>query len=89
MANLQLAMRLISAEAEVPGDRLRNGRLQNDQEWARVHRAIEVQWRRPHLYRRYPPINIFELRAKCRHCTKQHGIEDGPSRLPATHVGQW
>ncbi len=75
MANLQLAMRLISAEAEVPGDRLRNGRLHNDQEWARVHRAIEKFNDVPIFIDDTPAINIFELRAKCRRLRKQHGIE--------------
>lgn len=75
MANLQLAMRLISGEAEVAGDRLRNGKLHNDQEWARVHRAIEKFNDVPIFIDDTPAINIFELRAKCRRLRKQHGIE--------------
>lgn len=75
MGNLQLAMRLISAEAEVEGSRLRNGKLQNDQEWQRVHRAIEKFSNVPIYIDDTPGINIFELRAKCRRLRKQHGIE--------------
>ncbi|MBP6185287.1 MAG: replicative DNA helicase [Saprospiraceae bacterium] len=75
MGNLQLAMRLISAEAEVEGSRLRNGKLQNDQEWQRVHRAIEKFNDVPIFIDDTPGINIFELRAKCRRLRKQHGIE--------------
>ena len=75
MANLQLAMRLISAEAEIPGDKLRNGRLANDQEWQRVHRTIEKFDKVPIFIDDTPAINIFELRAKCRRLRKQHGIE--------------
>lgn len=75
MGNLQLAMRLISAEAEVEGSRLRNGKLQNEQEWQRVHRAIEKFSNVPIYIDDTPGINIFELRAKCRRLRKQHGIE--------------
>lgn len=75
MGNLQLAMRLISAEAEIPGDRLRNGKLHSDAEWKRVHHAINKFNDVPIFIDDTPAINIFELRAKCRRLRKQHGIE--------------
>jgi len=75
MGSTQLAMRLISAEAEVPGDKLRNGRLQGEQEWDRVRKAIDKFSEVPIYIDDTPAINIFELRAKCRRLRKQHGIE--------------
>lgn len=75
MGSTQLAMRLISAEAEVKGDRLRNGKLQGEQEWERVRSAISKFSDVPIFIDDTPAINIFELRAKCRRLRKQHGIE--------------
>lgn len=75
MGSLQLAMRLISAEAEVEGSQLRNGKLKSDAEWKRVHAAIEKFNNVPIFIDDTPAINIFELRAKCRRLRKQHGIE--------------
>lgn len=75
MGKIQLAMRLISAEAGIPGDRLRNGKLRNDDEWRRVRNAIEKFSEVPIFIDDTPAINIFELRAKCRRLRKQHGIE--------------
>jgi replicative DNA helicase len=75
MGSLQLAMRLISAEAEVEGSQLRNGKLKSDAEWKRVHAAIEKFNNVPIYIDDTPAINIFELRAKCRRLRKQHGIE--------------
>jgi replicative DNA helicase len=75
MGSTQLAMRLISAEAEVRGDQLRNGKLKGEQEWDRVRKAISKFNDVPIFIDDTPAINIFELRAKCRRLRKQHGIE--------------
>lgn len=74
MSNLQLVQRLISMEAEIPGSKLRNGKLE-DYEWQQLHSAIEKLSDAPIFIDDTPGINIFELRAKCRRLKMQHDIQ--------------
>jgi len=74
MSNVQLVQRLISMEAEIPGSKLRNGKLE-DYEWQQLHSAIERMSEVPIFIDDTPGINIFELRAKCRRLKKQHDIQ--------------
>lgn len=74
MSNVQLAQRLISMEAEVSSSKLRNGKLDND-EMARIVRAIDRISDAPIYIDDTPAINIFELRAKCRRMKTQHNLQ--------------
>lgn len=74
MSSLQLAQRIISMEAEIPGSKLRNGQLE-DYEWQQLHTAIERISEAPIFIDDTPGINVFELRAKCRRLKMQHDIQ--------------
>ncbi len=74
MANVQLVQRLISMEAEISGQKLRTGQLE-EYEWQQLHRAIEKMADVPIFIDDTPAINIFELRAKCRRLKQEHNIE--------------
>jgi replicative DNA helicase len=74
MASVQLVQRMISSEAEVEGNKLRNGKLANH-EWQQIHTAIEKMADVPIFIDDTPGINIFELRAKCRRLKQQHDIQ--------------
>lgn len=74
MSSLQLALRIISMEAEVSGQKLRNGQLE-DYEWPQLQRAIERISEAPIYIDDTPGINVFELRAKCRRLKMQHDIQ--------------
>ena len=74
MSNIQLVHRLLSLEAEIPGDKLRNGKLE-DYEWQQLHTAIEHLSESKIFIDDTPGINIFELRAKCRRLKMQHDIQ--------------
>jgi len=74
MSNLQLVQRLISLEAEISGQKLRNGQLE-DYEWQQLQSAIEKMSEVPIFIDDTPGINIFELRAKCRRLKMQHDIQ--------------
>ena len=74
MSNVQLVQRLISMEAEISGQKLRNGRLE-DYEWQQLQSAIERMSELPIFIDDTPGINIFELRAKCRRLKMQHDIQ--------------
>ncbi len=74
MASTQLVQRLISMEAEIPGSKLRSGKLE-EYEWQQLHTTIEKMSEIPMYIDDTPGINIFELRAKCRRLKMQHDIQ--------------
>lgn len=74
MSALQLAQRIISMEAEVSSQKLRNGQLE-DYEWQQLQSAIERISEAPIFIDDTPGINIFEIRAKCRRLKMQHDIQ--------------
>jgi replicative DNA helicase len=74
MANTQLVQRLISMEAEIPGSKMRNGKLE-PHEWQQLQSTVERLNNVPIFIDDTPAINIFELRAKCRRLKMQHDIQ--------------
>ena len=74
MSNLQLVQRLISMQCEIPGQRLRNGKLE-DYEWQVLQSTIEKMAEVPIFIDDTPAINIFEVRAKARRLKMQHDIQ--------------
>ncbi len=74
MASTQLVQRLISMEAEIPGSKMRNGKLE-DYEWQQLQTTVERLNSVPIFIDDTPAINIFELRAKCRRLKMQHDIQ--------------
>ena len=74
MSSTQLVQRLISMEAEIPGSKLRNGKLE-EYEWQQLHSTIERLSEAPIFIDDTPGINIFELMAKCRRLKMQHNIQ--------------
>ncbi|MEI6408435.1 MAG: replicative DNA helicase [Bacteroidota bacterium] len=74
MANTQLVSRLISMEAEIPGSKMRSGKLE-DYEWQMLQSTVEKLSQIPVFIDDTPGINIFELRAKCRRLKMQHDIQ--------------
>ncbi len=74
MSSVQLTQRLISMEARIPGDKLRNGVIADDQ-WKTLHDAIDRIGEAPIFIDDTPAINVFELRAKCRRLKMQQDIQ--------------
>lgn len=74
MANTQLVQRLISMEAEIPGSKMRSGKLE-DYERQQLVSTVERLSSVPIFIDDTPGINIFELRAKCRRLKMQHDIQ--------------
>ena len=73
MASVQLVQRLISMEAEINSNKLRNGQLE-EFEWRKLHAAVDKLSQIPIYIDDTPGINIFELRAKCRRLKQNHNI---------------
>ncbi len=74
MSSVQLVTRLISAEAQLPGDKLRRGDLK-EYEWQQLNSKINNLIDAPLFIDDTPSLSIFELRAKCRRLKAQHDIK--------------
>jgi replicative DNA helicase len=74
MSSIQLANRLIIAETDIPGDKIRNGRL-SEEEWKQLENRIKRLVQAPIYIDDTPAISIFELRAKCRRLMAQHKLD--------------
>jgi replicative DNA helicase len=74
MSSIQLANRLIIAETDIPGDKIRNGRL-TEEEWKQLDTRIKKLVQAPIYIDDTPAISIFELRAKCRRLMAQHKLD--------------
>jgi replicative DNA helicase len=74
MASVQLVNRLITAEAEIASEKVRNGNLTED-EWERLDYRIKRLEDAKIFIDDTPAISIFELRAKCRRLKRQHDID--------------
>ncbi len=65
MSAAQLAGRIFSQDAEVNGQKMRNGKF-TEEEWVRLVNAMNHVGEAPIYIDDTPGINVFELRAKCR-----------------------
>lgn len=74
MSNLQLAMRLISSETELPMEKLRRGTLE-DYEFEQLNAKITQLSDAPIFIDDTPALSIFELRAKARRLKENHNIQ--------------
>jgi replicative DNA helicase len=74
MSSIQLVNRLIISETDIPGDKIRNGRL-NEEEWKQLDTRIKKLVQAPIFIDDTPAISIFELRAKCRRLMAQHKLD--------------
>jgi len=73
MSRLQLINRLISAEAEIDSEKLKNGDLDTI-EWKRMTEKTAILEQAPLYIDDTPGISILELRAKCRRQKSQNDI---------------
>jgi replicative DNA helicase len=74
MSAVQLVNRLISAEAEIDGEKIRKGSL-GPHEWDQLHLRIQKLTNAPIYIDDTPALSILELRAKCRRLKAQHDIQ--------------
>jgi len=74
MSAVQLVNRLIVAETELPSNRIKNGRLKDD-EWKQLESKIKILEDASIYIDDTPAISVFELRAKCRRLSAQHKLD--------------
>ena len=74
MSDIQLVNRLISAEAQVEGDKIKKGNLVPD-ELGRLQEETSALQEARIFIDDTPQLNIFDLNAKCRRVHSQHGLD--------------
>ncbi|HUS86097.1 MAG TPA: replicative DNA helicase [Bacteroidales bacterium] len=74
MASIQLVNRLIVAETELPSNRIRNGKLKED-EWKQLEERIKTLEKASIYIDDTPALSVFELRAKCRRLKAQNKLD--------------
>lgn len=74
MSNVQLVNRLISNCCEIPGSKILNGQLHED-EWERLDKRIVNLQGAPLYVDDTPGLSVFELRTKARRLVREHGVK--------------
>lgn len=74
MANVQLVNRLIVNTCEIPGEKIKNGRLELH-EWKQLDSKITELYDAPLYLDDTPSLSVFELRTKARRLVREHGVK--------------
>lgn len=74
MSKVEIAMRVLSAEARVPLHVLRSGQL-SDMDWAKMARCLGEISEKPLFVDDSPSLNLMEIRAKARRLKQQHNLK--------------
>ncbi|MGQ9619353.1 MAG: replicative DNA helicase [Bacteroidales bacterium] len=74
MSAIQIVNRFIIAETDIPSQKIKNGRL-TEEEWRHLDSRIKKLIQAPIYIDDTPAITITELRAKCRRLMSQHKLD--------------
>lgn len=74
MANVQLVKRLISNVADLEGEKIKSGKL-TDEEWDRLNSRLRSVYSAPLYLDETPGLSITELRTKARRLVREHGVK--------------
>ncbi len=74
MSSVQLITRLISSETQLSSEKLRTGNLEKH-EWEQLNVKVKGLEKAPLFIDDSPSLSIFDLRAKARRLSSQHGIK--------------
>lgn len=74
MSSVQLITRLISSETHLNSEKLRTGNLEK-YEWEQLNVKVKGLEKAPLFIDDTPSLSIFDLRAKARRLSSQHGIK--------------
>jgi replicative DNA helicase len=73
MSNVQLVNRLITNVCEIPGEKIKSGRLEQ-YEWKQLDIKLNDLFDAPIYVDDTPSLSVFELRTKARRLVREHGI---------------
>jgi len=74
MSNVQLVNRLIVNVCEIPGEKIKSGRLEPF-EWEQLDVKINDLYGAPIYVDDTPSLSVFELRTKARRIVREHGVK--------------
>ncbi|TDB99604.1 replicative DNA helicase [Micromonospora fluostatini] len=74
MSKVEIVMRLLSAEARVPLQLLRSGRLSDD-DWTKLARCMNEISEAPLFVDDTPSMNLMEIRSKARRLKQKHDLK--------------
>ncbi|MFZ9755298.1 MAG: replicative DNA helicase [Bacteroidia bacterium] len=74
MADVQLVNRLVSGEADIPGEKIKKANL-TVEEWNRLHQKTSRLTESKIFIDDTPQLNILEMMAKCRRIHAQNGLD--------------
>jgi replicative DNA helicase len=74
MSKSEITMRMLSAEARVPLNNIRSGRL-NEEEWSRMARRMGEISDAPMFIDDSAKLSLIEIRAKARRLKQRHGLK--------------
>ena len=74
MTRSEITMRLLSAEAKVPLNHIRNGNM-NDDDWAKLARKMGEVSSAPMFIDDSPNMTMMEIRAKARRLKQRHDLQ--------------
>lgn len=74
MSSAQLVQRILSAESEIPLQKISRGRLEDYEMQQLYKKGVERLQNAPIFIDDTAALNIFELRAKCRRLKTKHGV---------------
>src|SRR5574344_2594263 len=74
MSNVQLVNRLIVNVCEIPGEKIKSGRLEK-YEWEQLDFKIKELYDAPIYVDDTPSLSVFELRTKARRLVREHDIK--------------
>ncbi len=74
MSNVQLVNRLIVNVCEIPGEKIKSGRLES-YEWEQLDFKIKELYGAPIYVDDTPSLSVFELRTKARRLVREHHVK--------------
>lgn len=74
MSNLQLVNRLISNVCELEGDKIKSGRL-TENDWDKLNAGVKTLYNAPLYIDDTGALSIFELRTKARRLVREHQVK--------------
>jgi replicative DNA helicase len=74
MSNVQLVNRILQNVCEIPGDKIKSGRL-SPEEWTQLNTRVATLYGCPIIVDDTPSLSVFELRTKARRLVKEKGVK--------------
>lgn len=75
MPGEQLAMRMLASLARIDQQKIRTGRLESDDDWARLVSTVSMMQDKKMYVDDTPALTPAELRARCRRMVREHGLD--------------